>query len=156
MKKIFNWASIIGKDWNEPVNNAQIEAGQHAPVEVHQLPSNIHRDAAMRMFHLLYEELNEYREATQNEEITADEKLILQIDAIFDMQYLLSGLIAQHGLQNYQNKFMHEIHESNLTKLQSGQVRLREDGKILKPDGYRPPDLRGVLEDIKEGVIESL
>lgn len=145
---ISNWATKIAQDWNIPVNNAQIEAGQHAPVEVNSNPANIHRDAAMRMFKLINEELLEYKDATQNEDISDIEKLTLQIDAIFDMQYLLSGLIAQHGLQDYQDQFLEEIHRSNLTKLESGQVKLREDGKILKPSSYKPPRLRMILDKI--------
>ncbi len=152
MRSTTNWATKIGQEWNEPVRNAQVEAGQHAPVEVNKHPSNIHRDAAMRMFHLLYEELLEYQEATQNEDICDMEKLTLQTDAIFDIQYLLSGLIAQHGLQDHQDLFMDEIHRSNLTKLQAGQVKLRDDGKILKPSSYQPPRLRSILNRLMNSI----
>jgi predicted HAD superfamily Cof-like phosphohydrolase len=38
------------------------------------------------------------------------------------------------------------VHESNLTKIgPDGKVIRREDGKILKPDTYRPADVHGAL-----------
>lgn len=39
-----------------------------------------------------------------------------------------------------------EVHRSNMSKVQpDGTVLRREDGKILKPDSYRPADVRGAL-----------
>jgi predicted HAD superfamily Cof-like phosphohydrolase len=39
-----------------------------------------------------------------------------------------------------------EVHLSNMTKVgPDGCVALREDGKVLKGPGYRPPDIAGVL-----------
>jgi len=40
-----------------------------------------------------------------------------------------------------------EIHRSNMTKLwEDGLPRIREDGKILKPPTYTPPDLTPLVE----------
>lgn len=41
------------------------------------------------------------------------------------------------------------VHLSNLRKIDpaTGQVQRREDGKILKPAGWRAPDLKKVLEN---------
>lgn len=39
-----------------------------------------------------------------------------------------------------------EVHRSNMSKVgPDGKVIRREDGKILKPDTYRAPDLRGAF-----------
>lgn len=36
------------------------------------------------------------------------------------------------------------VHNNNMTKVVDGKVILREDGKILKPEGYVKPDMRGI------------
>jgi predicted HAD superfamily Cof-like phosphohydrolase len=38
-----------------------------------------------------------------------------------------------------------EVHRSNMAKLVDGRVLRREDGKIIKPPGWTPPDIAGVL-----------
>lgn len=44
------------------------------------------------------------------------------------------------------NEALVEIHRSNMAKLVDGKVVRRDDGKILKPQGWTPPDLATVLE----------
>lgn len=39
------------------------------------------------------------------------------------------------------NEAFVRVHKSNMTKLANGKLVKREDGKILKPDSYEPPDL---------------
>jgi len=138
-----NYAKIIGKEWNTPVNKAQVKNNEHAPVEVNNNPTLIHRDAAVRMFKLLQEELWEFKAAydLDSKEVSERERLVLVADAIFDMQYVLSGMIAQHGLEEFQDIVMDEIHRSNLTKLQGGNIEMNDMGKILKPSTYSPPKL---------------
>lgn len=34
------------------------------------------------------------------------------------------------------------VHASNMSKLIDGEINRREDGKVLKGDGYTPPDMR--------------
>jgi predicted HAD superfamily Cof-like phosphohydrolase len=39
-----------------------------------------------------------------------------------------------------------EVHRSNMAKLdKNGTVLRREDGKVIKPEGWTPPDIAGVL-----------
>ena len=41
-----------------------------------------------------------------------------------------------------------EVHRSNMTKvLEDGTCLLRDDGKIIKPEGYSPPDLKSILNN---------
>jgi len=138
-----NYAKIIGKEWNTPVNKAQVKNNEHAPVEVNNSPTLIHRDASVRMFKLLQEELWEFKAAydLDSKEVSERERFVLVTDAIFDMQYVLSGIIAQHGLEDIQDIIMDEIHRSNLTKLQGGNIEMNDMGKILKPSTYSPPKL---------------
>lgn len=36
------------------------------------------------------------------------------------------------------------VHDNNMTKVVDGKLILREDGKILKPEGYVKPDMSGL------------
>ena len=39
-----------------------------------------------------------------------------------------------------------EVHRSNMAKLVDGKVIRREDGKVLKPEGWQPPQLAQFLQ----------
>lgn len=36
------------------------------------------------------------------------------------------------------------VHESNMTKVVNGRVFFRDDGKVMKPDNYKAPDMSGL------------
>lgn len=36
------------------------------------------------------------------------------------------------------------VHNSNMTKVVNGKVFFRDDGKVMKPDNYRAPDMAGL------------
>lgn len=59
--------------------------------------------------------------------------------------------LAYHICQYYKLPFeagWAEVHGSNMAKLQpDGTVLRREDGKVIKPDGWLPPDLGRVIAD---------
>ena len=40
-----------------------------------------------------------------------------------------------------------EVHRSNMAKLVDGKVIRRDDGKVLKPEGWQPPQLAQFLPD---------
>ncbi len=107
-----------------------------APRPTAQLPPGV---AAVRLA-LLEEELQEYREAL------AAGDLVAIADALTDLLYVLLGTYVSHGLQDVAEDLFAEVHRSNMTKrCPDGEVRYREDGKVLKPACYRPPDLARVL-----------
>lgn len=44
------------------------------------------------------------------------------------------------------NEIFAEVHRSNMAKaLPDGTVRYRDDGKVLKPDSWTPPDIKSIL-----------
>jgi len=43
------------------------------------------------------------------------------------------------------NEAFLRVHKSNMSKLTNGQLLKREDGKILKPASYEPPDLMDLV-----------
>ena len=81
----------------------------------------------------------EYREL---EAAVYDENDVAELDAICDLVYVLVGLCVRHGW-DFDEAFK-RVHHSNMTKV-LGKKRFRRDGKILKPKGWAPPDLRDLV-----------
>ncbi|WP_454083539.1 GNAT family N-acetyltransferase [Georgenia sp. Marseille-Q6866] len=65
-------------------------------------------------------------------------------DALADLVYVLYGMAQECAVPL--PDVLAEVHAANLSKLGAdGRPLLREDGKVLKAPGYRPPDVAGVL-----------
>jgi predicted HAD superfamily Cof-like phosphohydrolase len=88
---------------------------------------------------LLKEEVEEYAEAARAGD------LVEVLDALADIGYILAGTIINHGMQNIYDDAFSEVHRSNMAKLVNGKVIRREDGKVLKPEGWQPPQLAQFL-----------
>jgi len=70
-------------------------------------------------------------------------------DAIVDSVYVLFQLARSIDIP-----FMacwDEVHKSNMAKMTGGKVVRRSDGKILKPEGWTPPNLWQVLHNYETG-----
>jgi len=87
-------------------------------------------------FALMEEENLEYMRARNYTDIA---------DALGDMLYVLVGTIIEHGLADKIEAVFDEIHRSNMTKVVDGKVIRRDDGKILKPEGYEKPNLQKII-----------
>lgn len=73
-----------------------------------------------------------------------DTDLVEAADALGDLEYVINGAALGMGINL--PEIVKEIHRSNMTKLgPDGKPIYREDGKILKGEGYEKPDLRKVL-----------
>jgi predicted HAD superfamily Cof-like phosphohydrolase len=83
---------------------------------------------------LIKEEVEEFWEA----EAASDD--VEEIDACFDMMWVIVGYMKSRGWDC--EKIWDEGAQSNLSKIDpvTGLVKRREDGKILKPEGWKPPD----------------
>lgn len=64
-------------------------------------------------------------------------------DALADLDYVIEGARLEFGIDG--EPIEAAVHESNMAKFR-GSVRSREDGKILKPLGWKPPDIEGELK----------
>ncbi len=95
-------------------------------------------------FRLMAEELEEYRDALNRRD------LVDVLDALCDMEYVLLGTVLQHGLGGVFNEAFSRVHLSNMKKFSNGVI-LRDDGKILKPKDWQPPNLRGLLREVARG-----
>lgn len=94
-------------------------------------------------YKLMLEELEEYKEAIENNDIVA------VADALTDLQYVLSGTFLAHGLHPVEDELFDEVHRSNMSKLQAdGTPLYREDGKILKGENYSKPNLNPIVEKV--------
>jgi predicted HAD superfamily Cof-like phosphohydrolase len=83
---------------------------------------------------LIQEEAEEFAQAV------ADGDLVEMVDALCDLLYVTYGAAVDLGVDL--EPFFAEVHRSNMEKV--GGTR-RADGKWLKPPGWTPPDVAGLL-----------
>jgi predicted HAD superfamily Cof-like phosphohydrolase len=66
-------------------------------------------------------------------------------DACIDLIWVTEGLMLSMGMP--MQKLWNEVARSNHSKISdTGKIKKREDGKILKPDTYSPPQLESILK----------
>ena len=90
---------------------------------------------------LLREEVEEYAEAARAGD------MVEVLDALADIGYILAGTVINHGMQHIYDDAFNEVHRSNMAKLVDGKVIRREDGKVLKPEGWQAPQLAQFLHE---------
>ena len=89
---------------------------------------------------LIEEELDELQMAVDNQD------MVEVADALTDLLYVVYG--AGHAFGIDLDECFCEVHRSNLSKLGPDFKPIkREDGKVMKPDTYSPPNLKMVLYD---------
>jgi predicted HAD superfamily Cof-like phosphohydrolase len=88
---------------------------------------------------LVKEEFYELASAVRNFDI------VETADACADLIWVIEGLCHTLGIPLQQ--VWNEVARSNHSKVsENGTILKREDGKILKPDTYSPPDIKRVLK----------
>ena len=90
---------------------------------------------------LIAEEVGELNEAVENND------RVEQLDALIDILVVTIGAI--HSMGADAQGAWKEVLKTNLAKInpETGKVIKREDGKVLKPDGWKPPNLASFLEN---------
>ena len=88
---------------------------------------------------LIDEEHRELKEAVEANDLTE------QLDALIDILVVTIGAIHSAGFDA--EGAWKEVMATNFAKIdqETGKVRKREDGKVLKPIGWTPPDLEKYL-----------
>ena len=88
---------------------------------------------------LIDEEMDELLEA-----VAADDK-VEQLDALIDILVVTIGAIRAGGMNG--EGAWKEVMDTNFAKIdeETGKVRKREDGKVLKPEGWKEPQLKEFL-----------
>lgn len=89
---------------------------------------------------LLKEEVEELEEAIMENDV-------LEVaDAYADIIYIALGSAIMHIGKERFIRVWDEVQRSNMAKCVDGTLRMREDGKILKPEGWTPPDIEGAFK----------
>jgi predicted HAD superfamily Cof-like phosphohydrolase len=86
---------------------------------------------------LVTEEFNELSEAVNKKDI------VETADACADLIWVIEGLMYSLGIDP--QTVWDEVAKSNFSKTVDGQLIKREDGKVLKPDTFKPPNIQKAL-----------
>ena len=99
-----------------------------------QTTSQNNPDQAKLYHKLINEEFQEFCQARLNNDD------VETADACFDMMWVIVGYMMSRGWNC--ERIWDEGSLSNLKKIdkESKKVLKREDGKVLKPEGWKPPD----------------
>lgn len=94
---------------------------------------------------LIREELKELEDAWQAGDLNE------MIDALADLDYVVNGAAVALGVDL--EDFSKAVHYNNMTKIckECGKPHYREDGKVLKPEGYQKVDLKEVFVNVYGG-----
>ena len=105
-----------------------------------QTVGEFNQDQFALYYNLIGEEFEELNEAC-----SAGDRVEM-LDALIDILVVTIGAI--HSMGSDAEGAWKEVMASNFNKIdrQTGRVRKREDGKVLKPVGWQPPDLKPFVE----------
>jgi predicted HAD superfamily Cof-like phosphohydrolase len=75
------------------------------------------------------------------DELCDSDNIVDDLDALIDILVVAIGAI--HSLGANGEAAWNEVMRTNFAKIdpETGKVRKRDDGKVLKPEGWTPPDL---------------
>ncbi|MCZ9336170.1 hypothetical protein NGM37_00090 [Streptomyces sp. TRM76130] len=107
-------------------------------LDVRDTPARVAPSLAAHRGELLAEE------AAEVAEVSVEGPLDRLAHELADVVYVAYGTALVHGIDL--DEVIAEIHRANMTKLgPDGRVSRRADGKVLKGEHYRAPDVAGVL-----------
>ncbi len=102
---------------------------------------------------LMQEELNEIHTAykklilanSQSDTEAKERAEAAIIDGFIDLLYVTIGSADCAGVKL--DEYWDEVQRANLSKVDGslGPTQYNEDGKIMKPPGWKPPDILGIL-----------
>ena len=99
-------------------------------------PTIPHEKIQVLRHNLIVEEVEELWKAS-----TAGD-IVEVADAITDILYVILGTACEYGLIDKIEECWELVHSNNMKKVHpDGTVKRREDGKILKPDGFQKVEL---------------
>lgn len=84
---------------------------------------------------------NEILDLLENGEQNVD--IVELADASIDLDYVIEGMRISCGIDG--RPLADIVHEANMKKFAKG-CRYRNDGKLLKPLDWKPPDIEGELK----------
>ncbi|MET8958819.1 MazG nucleotide pyrophosphohydrolase domain-containing protein [Streptomyces sp. NPDC004074] len=109
-------------------------------LDVRTVPTEVSPDLAAHRGELLAEEAEEVAE------VAVTGPLDRLAHELADLVYVAYGTALVHGIDL--DAVIAEIHRANMTKIgPDGAVSRRADGKVLKGDHYRAPDVTAILRE---------
>ncbi|MYQ45153.1 hypothetical protein GTW40_08785 [Streptomyces sp. SID4985] len=107
-------------------------------LDARETPTEVSPQLAAHRGELLAEE------AAEVAEVAVEGPLDDLAQELADVVYVAYGTALVHGIDL--DEVIAEIHRANMSKLgPGGEILRREDGKVLKGDHYRAPDVSAVL-----------
>ncbi len=108
-----------------------------------QSTDNVNQQQFDMYVKLIAEEVNELSDAIGQED------LVETLDALIDILVVTIG--AVHSIGADAEGAWKEVMRTNFAKIdrETGKVRKREDGKVLKPLGWTPPELKPFISKAK-------
>lgn len=81
----------------------------------------------------------------ETDDAMADGDLVELADGLADIIYVAIGTAVEFGIPL--DRVWAEVQRSNMAKVDpdTGKVKHRSDGKVLKPESWSPPDIVGAL-----------
>ena len=81
---------------------------------------------------------------------TKEDSIVEFADGLVDQLYFIIGTMVEAGVEP--QEIFNVVQKANMAKLHSdGKPRFREDGKVLKPEGWQSPD-----SEIKEIIVNRI
>lgn len=100
-------------------------------------------DEADMIFECILEEFGELTDASLDyDDDPSPQHRAALVKEWADLQYVVSQAALYYEIPA--EAAFNRVHNNNMTKVIDGEVKFREDGKILKPDNYVAPDMGGL------------
>lgn len=137
---------------------ADVEAFHYASGQpAHDIPGQPHADTLKLRARLIAEETKETLTALGCVSVTVDYgepsaggfNLVEVADGCADLKYVLFGTELACGIPS--DAVWDAVHETNMAKFDDG-LRLDDNGKVMKPEGWKPPNIAAIIEDHSERV----
>jgi len=122
----------MSKDWHQDIKDYHNKVMQDRFFEYPHLPSQAYQNLRRN---LIKEEIKETLDAIRNDD------LVELADGIADSIVVLLGTAVTYGIDI--RPIWDIVHASNMAK-KGG--KLRDDGKMMKPEGWQPPDIKSEID----------
>jgi predicted HAD superfamily Cof-like phosphohydrolase len=99
--------------------------------------------------------ITDSKDIKQLADLNTEELIAEQADAFVDSYYYSLNAAAKKGVNL--SKIFHVVHSANMSKKdpETGKFIKRDDGKIIKPDGWLPPNIVSEINrQFKEGPFD--
>ena len=123
----------MSKDWYQDIKDF------HDQIVLDNFPNQpyiLDKQLKLLRGELIIEEINETLDAIDEDD------LVRIADGICDSVVVLLGTAITYGIDV--RPVWDEVHRTNMLK-KGG--KLRKDGKMLKPEGWKPPDIESIIKE---------